>query len=372
MTAPGTKGQDSVDITFRWNQPTNPFPSGASVPGQFNGWNNTAWPMAYQGGTLWTYTGRLATNPTLPGIPGAYQYKFYKNGVSPWPNDPLNHHVNPADNDNSFIIVKNPTIYHLLPNQRTGAVTINLPTISAYIFPRVGSAVDTSALSLSIDGIAYTNIGSHYDFSTKQLAFTPPAPLTDGSHTVILQAGVTSDTVSFAVATGSSPIAPLPSYARHGVTLPGPLSNDSTTFRLRVGGTSFVLLRVAPAGQPVVSADAIFMRKDPVTDDWWTNVSLPAGEYEYLLQTDSSPFLYDPWGRWSGTLGSRFSTGPAGLTGDNYQWNSNSFVRPKLNELCVYELHVGEFTGGYYGLGAGQGTFVHLSTLMGYFDSLGV
>ena len=70
--------QDSVDVTFRYN--ISGFPSGISVPGQFNGWNNTAWPMSYRGGILWTRDARLAVGGAPGGpIVGAFQYKFYYN-----------------------------------------------------------------------------------------------------------------------------------------------------------------------------------------------------------------------------------------------------------------------------------------------------
>ncbi|GAB4328182.1 MAG: hypothetical protein Kow0037_02310 [Calditrichia bacterium] len=364
---------DSVDVVFRYNISGV---SSVTVPGEFNGWNNTADPMVYQGGDLWTKTIRLAVggnpNPPSQGIPGAWQYKFYYPGASPWPNDPLNHHVNPNDNNNSYIYVKDPTIYHFLPNQRTGIVQTNLPTISAYIFPKVGSVVDTAALSLTIDGTTYNNIGQFYNFNTQQLVFVPPAPLPDGGHLVILDAGTNADTVNFVTSTQSAPVKPLPPYAKHGVTLPSAISNDSTTFCLMVSGTNNVLLRVAPAGQPVASATPMLMRKDPNSDYWWINVDLPAGTYEYLYQTDSGQLIYDPWGRWNGEYGSRFTIGPAGLTADDYVWKVNNFQRPPLNKLVIYELHVGEFAGGYYGLGAGEAGFSHLATMMDYFDSLGV
>lgn len=368
-----SRAQDSVDVTFRYNITGQ---TGLSVPGEFNGWNNTAWPMTYLGGDLWVRNARLRIggNPTPPpqGIPGAWQYKFYYSGASPWPNDPLNHHVNTLDNDNSFIYVKDPTIYHFLPNQRTGFVTTEFPTISAYIFPKVGTVVDTASLALSIDGVLYDNLGSYYDFTSRQLIFTAFTALGNGGHTMILYAGANSDTVTFVTQIGGPPIAPLPGYARHGVTLPGTASNDSTTFRLRVGGTNAVLLRVAPAGQPVASANPHFMRKDPASDNWWINLDLPPGTYEYLYQTGSGAQIYDPWGRHNGQYGSRFTIGPEGLTADDYLWQSNDYERPPLNRLAIYELHVGEFGGGYYGLPAGTAGFAELTTLLPYFDYLGV
>lgn len=370
-----SKAQDSVDVTFRYN--ISPFPSGLEVRGEADNWQNPpALFMTYQGGTLWTYNARLRVGGHIGGgVPGAYQYKFYHAGIGggPWPNDPLNHHVNGSDNDNSILYTRNPTIYHFLPNQRTGTVTTDHPTISAYIFPIVGASLDTSTLSLTIDGRTYAGIGSYYDVGQKQLIYPVDTALGNGGHTVILRAGTSADTVNFIVQVGGPALLPMPAYAKHGVTLPGSASNDSTTFRLRVGDTTSVVLRVVPAGQPVAAAQPVLMRKDPSTDNWWINLMLPPGTYEYQYQTGSGGQINDPWGRYNGTYGSRFTIGPEGLTADNYVWQSTNYQRPPLNRIIVYEMNLAEFVGGYLGLPAGQvGTFSQLAGLLGYFDSLGV
>jgi len=364
---------DSVDVTFQYNV------RGVSqvyVTGEFVAWNNTALPMAYVGGDLWTRTVRLAVggNPSPPsvGIPGAWQYKFYYSGASPWPNDPLNHHVNPRDNDNSYLYLKDPTIYHLLPNQRQGFINTNNPTISAYIFPKVGTVVDTSAITLKINDQTYSQLGKYYNFEQKQFIFNPPESLPDGSYDLILDVGTNADTVNFVIQTQSPPSAPLPAYAEHGVTLPSLSSNDSTTFRIRIGSTNLVVLRIAPDGQPVASAIPQIMRKDPDSDNWWLNLDLAPGTYEYLYQNDSGTFFNDPWGRWNGEYGSRFTIGPEGLTADDYQWQSDNYQRPPVNQLVIYELHVGEFAGGYYNLSAGEAGFLDLLTLLPHLDSLGI
>jgi hypothetical protein len=158
-----TKAADSVDVTFRYKYSGGGTPT---VVGEFTGWVNSVYPLNYVG-TAWARTVRLAIggNPAPPsnGVPGAWQYKFYYTGASPWPNDPLNHHTNSRDNDNTFIITKDPTIYQFLPNQRNPIVTTPTPTISAYIFPKVGGAVDTAALSLTIDGTDYPGLGAFYN-----------------------------------------------------------------------------------------------------------------------------------------------------------------------------------------------------------------
>ncbi|MDH4070491.1 MAG: alpha-amylase family glycosyl hydrolase, partial [Ignavibacteria bacterium] len=361
--------QDSVDVTFRW---TITGHSGYSVPGEFNGWNSAAWPMQNAGGNLWIRQQRLAVNPGGGGIPGAYQYKYFYSGASPWPNDTLNHRFNGNDNDNSILIVQDPTIYHFVPNQRSGLVDTGFPTISSFLYPKVGSVVDTSSLTLQIDDTTLTRLGAYYDFGTEQFAYPVPFELDDGGHVSILSVGAVADTVTFTISTGGPPVAPIPPYARHGVTLPSAASNDSTTFRLRVGGTNLVLLRVAPLGEPVMTQPARFMRQNPGGINWWINLDLPEGEYEYLYQTGDGTVLFDPWGRETGTYGTRFSTGSSGLTADDYVWTSDGFQRPPIDRLCIYELHVGEFAGGYYNLGGGEAGFSDLASLMAYFDSLGV
>jgi glycosidase len=192
--------QDSVDVVFRYAPPGSP--ASVTLPGEFNSWSNSAWPMSNQGG-VWVRTARLRVGGHVGGgVPGAYQYKFYYSGVAQWPNDPLNHHVNNSDNNNSFLPIKHPTIYQFLPNQRNPIVNTNLPTISAYIFPQVGLSVDTSALSLVIDGVVYPSLGAYYNIGTQQLVYTPSSPLPNGTHTVILRAGTNADTVTFSTQGG--------------------------------------------------------------------------------------------------------------------------------------------------------------------------
>ena len=194
-----TRAQDSVDVTFRY---TNPAVTGVTVVGEFNGWNNATWPMTNDGSGLWTRTARLpiGINPNadpVKGIATAWQYKFYYAGASTWPNDPLNHHQNPGDNNNTYLYVKNPTIYQFLPNQRSPVVTTSTPLITAYLYPKVGGTVDTGSIRLVIDGMAVSNIGTSYNASSQLLAYRPATALTNGDHLVILQAGSNADTVRF-------------------------------------------------------------------------------------------------------------------------------------------------------------------------------
>jgi glycosidase len=193
--------QDSVDVTFRY---TPPLPqTSVTLPGEFNGWNNQAWPMTPIGNNTFVRTVRLRIGGHIGGmIPGAYQYKFYYSGAAPWPNDPLNHRINRNDNDNSILYVRDPTIYHFVPNQRTGIVKTDRPVISAYLFPKVGSSVDTASIVLRVDTTTYRGLGLYYNPSTKVFSFQVPAPLRNGTHTLYLSAGQNADTVTITLQAG--------------------------------------------------------------------------------------------------------------------------------------------------------------------------
>jgi glycosidase len=197
----------NVDVTFRY---TNASASSVNLVGDFQNWNNAdpAFVMTGAGG-VWTKTARLALggNPTGT-LHGTWQYKFFPAGTAgDWPNDPLNHHVNTADNNNTFVILKDPVFYQVLPNQRLPVQTSATPTVSSYIFPQVGGSVDTSSISLVIDGSAITGLGSFYNPSTAQIVYPVATPLANGQHTMIIRAssslgGTNADTVTFYTQSG--------------------------------------------------------------------------------------------------------------------------------------------------------------------------
>jgi len=193
--------QDSVDVTFRYTPPANT--SAAYLVGEFNGWNNQAWPMTPLGNNTFVRSARLRLGGQPGGvIAGAYQYKFYYPGVSDWPNDPLNHLFNPKDNNDSFLYINHPTVYHLVPNERTGVVAGTNPTISAYLFPKVGVLIDTSSISLKVGGRSYAGLGRFYNPATQQFSFPVPDRLSNGVHRVILSVGSSADSVSITVQAG--------------------------------------------------------------------------------------------------------------------------------------------------------------------------
>jgi cyclomaltodextrinase len=307
-------GQDSVDVTFRFSASSSPT---VFLVGEFNGWNNSATPMQYEGNNSWkrTYRLRLGGNPNPPsvGVPGAWQYKFYYSGVSDWPNDPLNHHQNPKDNNNTYLYTKDPTIYHLLPNQRLTSVKTATPTISAYLFPKVGASVDTSTIVITIDGTPYTHIGALYDSSSKQLLFPVPEPLENGKHTVILSAGsssgaVNADTVEFSVQAGFVQITTQGGYATHnpirflrGVTEDTSIHtakiirNNSDTTVVSVNNGVFSLTDTLSEGlntfKAVVDTNGTSVSSAPVSFTYLVN-HRPYAQASVVFSTESEVVLF--------------------------------------------------------------------------------
>ena len=209
---------DSVDVTFYYK--TTAILTAVFLPGEFDNWgNNVAGvipsndpsKMAKDPTTgIWWKTVRLRVGGMVGGgVTGAYQYKFNENGTSGgWLTDPLNPRQNAGDNGNSIIYINNPTIFRLLPNAKSAIVNQQYPTISAYLFPAVGTAIDTTSMTLWIDTTAYTIPPSAYNVSSKLISFKCPAALDNGSRKIKLSVRhfggpVITDSAAFTVLGGA-------------------------------------------------------------------------------------------------------------------------------------------------------------------------
>ncbi|MGA3244443.1 MAG: alpha-amylase family glycosyl hydrolase [Bacteroidota bacterium] len=202
--------QDSVDVTFRY-LPSNTSPSVVFLPGEFNQWGPNSNGVISQNAPsrmtqdpltgVWTKTVRLQIGYLGGVVPGAYEYKFNEGGTT-WLSDPLNPMTNANDQNDSYLYIRNPTIYQLIPNEKTFAVASTTPTISAYLFPKVGAAVDTSTITLKVGARFYSGLGRYYNATTNQFSFPMADRLPNGIHNVILSAGSSADTVSITVQAG--------------------------------------------------------------------------------------------------------------------------------------------------------------------------
>ena len=328
--------QDQVDVIFRYSAPSSPA---IFVRGEFNGWNDTATPMDYQGDNLWTKTVRLAVggnpNPPLVGIPGAWQYKFYHSVVGQWYNDPLNHYENSKDHNNTFIYTKDVTIYHFLPNQRQAIIKTNTPIISAYIFPKIGASVDTSSIKITINGIEYSNLGKYYDEAKKFLAFPAPVSLVNGKHFVSLfvkaSSGVSNvDSVNFIVQAGFIQITSQGNF---------PTRNPIRTIRGQVQNTAITsakVIRNTFDTMHVVVTGGLFTATDTLTEGVNTFKAIVDTNGTIVI-SETVPFTYivnhSPYARASVsfaassmmTLSALGSTHPDGKT-MTYKWLDDEVI----------------------------------------------
>lgn len=209
---------DSVDVTFYYQPSGNP--SQVYLPGEFNNWSLTSIALMSKNPQtgVWSKTVRLRIGGPATGAlkPGTYEYKFNENGTT-WLSDPLNPRTDPNNYNNSYLYITDPTIHYLLPNstQASGEVRTRFPEITAYIFPSTSSEVDTASIVVKIDSMEYQNMGGNYDPVSRQLRFTPPIPLGDGTHSLALYANSTTggsgaDSTTFLVRANIAQILTLP------------------------------------------------------------------------------------------------------------------------------------------------------------------
>ncbi|MDI6779969.1 MAG: alpha-amylase family glycosyl hydrolase [Bacteroidota bacterium] len=374
---------DSVTITFRTYKPASPT---LYVPGEFNNWgpntNGVISPgapstMIYEpvlSAWIKTYTFKIKdpTDTRRRIADSVWQYKFNQGGTSTgWYSDPLNPETNPADHNNSVLRMTKLfwfQYYAFESNQQITRITSSL--IHANSDSVVTVRLTTGQTPSS--PLTVTDITASFNKQTRIVDHTLPSHIPKSYYVRLVGYNNHGDSVVYKRGGYVIVFVPMPSYVKQGVTLPSTASNDSTSFRILVPNKDYVLLKIAPLGQPPALAEPIVMRCANDSTNWWINVKLIPGTYEYLYEIENGKTIYDPWGRWNGENGSRFTIGPEGLTADNYVWRNNNFQRAPLNKLIIYELHLGEFTGGKYGLPAGQGTFNHLTSLLTYFDTLGI
>lgn len=374
---------DSITVTFRTYQPVSPL---VYVPGEFNNWGpntggviNPGAPsqMTYDNTlSAWvkTYTFKIKDplDTRRKMADSIFQYKFNRGGtIDGWYSDPLNPETNPSDYNNSVFRMTRLfwfQYYAFEVSQQITRITISLIHANSDSITSIllSTAQTESSPRTTIDVTQYFNT------QTRILDYTLSSPIPKSYFIRLVGYNDKGDSVVYKRGGYVIPTLPMPAYVKHGVTLPSSASNDSTSFRILVPGKEYVLLRVAPLGQHPSTAPPIVMRRATLNNEWWINVKLPKGTYEYLYEIENGKMIYDPWGRWNGTNGSRFSTDSTGLTADDYVWQNTDFQRPPLNKLVIYELNVGEFAGGKLNLGAGEATFLHLIETLPYLDSLGI
>ena len=112
------------------------------------------------------------------------------------------------------------------------------------------------------------------------------------------------------------------------------------------------------------------MKRAPEQSDvWWTELDLSFGQYEYEYLLINGSRLSDPFTRRLSNGKTRVEIGAGGVsTADDYNWQSNDYIRPSLDTLVIYELHVDDFAAQVASLDlivSTSNTAVHMAGALG-------
>ena len=120
-------------------------------------------------------------------------------------------------------------------------------------------------------------------------------------------------------------------------------------------------------GPPI---DTLVMNRDPnIIDTWWIELDLENGVYDYQYLMINGSKVSDPLSRIVVNQRARIEVGPGGAsTADDYNWQSVDYIRPQLDTLVIYELHIDDFAS----LGDGNGTFMSVVDKLDHLSSLGI
>ena len=112
---------------------------------------------------------------------------------------------------------------------------------------------------------------------------------------------------------------------------------------------------------------------------WWYQTTLGPGTYSYQYNLEGLKYIADPWSEdveWKDPLtGYESGNFQHALTvfeigQDEYEWSDDDFVRPQMEDLIIYELHVGDFLGVDGEIGTYSNVIEKINA--GYFSDLGI
>ena len=262
---------DPVRIAFRFQHSTAGI---VNLAGDFNGWCNAS------GGSIDTGIDPME-GPDAEGWwtleklldPGHHEYKFVADG-NVWFTDPLNPRIDYEEYSNSILEVGDPTVYYLLPNERSTA-SGPLPLITANLGKSDAAAWNLAALRIHLDGTLVSEGPAPYDPATKRIYFTPADSLAAGTHQVRVQAALAGG------ATGA----------------------DSSTFTVFVDLQPPVIEHVPPTG---AAANALINLTATITD----NYGVEGADLRYHLGVNGAwqeiPMLAGIDDEWTGTIPAGF------------------------------------------------------------------
>ena len=290
-----------------------------------------------------------------------YEYKFHTHHNSSgsdysWFQDPLNPLVTSDGWDNSILVVSDPLFFqpsfHLNEQELVIGMSISISASSdidsiKYI---VADESYLASSNLFQDGVFYVPFDVPYSFfeSYRILIYI------DGNEYLAFnkdQVEVIEEIV--------------PGFLEF-----GPQQNDGLMYvSIMVPHHQFVQIKINNINDE--EDKSIFtLKKDPTLSNvWWTELELPNGIYDYEYVLPNGATFPDPLSRMVRNNKTRIEIGAGGVTtADDYNWISANYLKPTLDTLVIYELHVDDFSAA----GNGVGTFQHVLEKLDHLKSLGI
>ena len=357
--------QSQLSVTFRYIDTLEDNFVRVFVPGEMNDWgpnsngfiSPTASSLMQLDNSIDSYKKNYSLN-----IGQQYLYKIhfhYNNSGSnyAWIPDPLNPLTTDDTWENSILNITDPLFFqpvrHMDSNGMVDGVSIGMFTngnIDEVVCVIGTDTIDTQN-TLSDEGVFYVSLD-------------PPRSLYES---YLIEATIDGNTqTAYSQSAIEIESEPLPAEVGLGPNW----INNQMTIVVYAPSQPVMQLIISEAGSEGSASDAMVMKKaTDLIDTWWLELALPNGQYDYEYLMLDGTRIPDPFSRRLENNKTRIEIGPGGIsTADDFQWQSNGYIRPAMDTLVIYELHIDD----YAARGNGQGKFEHITEKLDYLKSVGI
>lgn len=357
---------EEINVTFRYIETASDDFVRVFVPGEMNNWgpnsNGFISPSAESQMVYNSDTDSYNKSYTLTvGEQVLYKIHFHHNTSGTeysWISDPLNPMTTSDGWDNSILNVTDPLFFQPVRHINDDGLVDGL---SVGIFS--SGTVNSLQYAVGEDTIYATEL-YNTESGIFYAAIDPPQTLFESYWVEALIDGefyTVYDQPAIDITE-----APLPTGVKMG---PNWINNEMF---LAVFAPSQPVMQVivTTPGETGEASDAMVMTKATDYEDvWWIELDLPFGQYEYEYLLVNGDRIPDPLSRRVTNDKTRIEIGGGGAsTADDYQWQSNDYIRPSLDTLIIYELHIDDFAAQ----GNGDGTFQDIINKLDYLKSTGI
>ena len=360
----------SIDVTFRYVEKPNDNFIRVFIPGTMPSGSTNDWGPNSNGVINTSAPSLMSLNEEIDAYEKSYNleigteylykihYHYNNSGTDyNWVSDPLNSETTNDGWDNSILNVTDPLFFqparHLNEEGLVDGLSIGIFTTGNVDSIRYAVGGDTIS-----DNALYNENGVFY------ASLNPPKTLFES---YLIQVSIDGEMhTAFYQPEIEIIDADIPTNVKMG---PNWIDNNMILAVYAPSQPVMQVIVTAP-GETGLASDAIVMSRDiSETDIWWIELDLSVGQYEYEYLLLNGNRIPDPYSRSLANGKTRIEIGPGGVTtADDFVWSSEDYVRPSLDTLIIYELHVDDFAAQ----GSGNGKFDHVIDKLDHLKSTGI